>query len=197
MPRLILLTGLPGIGKTTVATSLPTPYFERLHFGGLLREVIDLRRGSALTHVEFREQFHRLVDAPVVHDAILRARECVSRSTAQVCILDSHAVSQTPEGLRATPDDLTRVKLLRFDGIVHLAAADCLQRVVENSRKAGRQPISEAEASIAEQMQLAVSVFYASAHDSPLLVVQATGEVLQTVQRIDLAIRTLLGRDTR
>lgn len=192
MAKLLLLTGLPGVGKTTTAAALPAPYYERVHFGGLLRQVVEKNLGAVLPHEVFRERFYRLVDAAVVRDAVLLARDLVSQSTATVCVLDSHAVTQTPSGLRATPDDPKRIQLLRFDGIIHLSSSTCVERVVENSCQGGRLRMSADDVVVAEQVQLAVCVTYASAHDCPLVVVSANGDSLTVLRRVDLAARSIV-----
>jgi adenylate kinase len=192
MAKLVLLTGLPGVGKTTVATSLPKPSYERVHFGGLLREAVERQTGSPLTHSAFREDHHRLVTSSIVRDATLHVRELVSRSTAQVCVLDSHAVTPTPVGIRAIPDNMELIRCLSFDGIIHLSSEECLQRIVQNSNLDGRQQISIAEAAVAETVQLSVSTLYASAHGCPLIVVRAEGNTGNTVKAVDAAVQAIV-----
>jgi len=192
MAKLVLLTGLPGVGKTTVATSLEKPFYERLHFGGLLREAVERQRGLALAHSVFRENHHRFVTPAIVRDATLRVRELVDRSTARVCVLDSHAVTPTPVGIRTTPDNMERIQALGFDGIVHLSSDGCIERVVENSDLNGRQRIHPAEAAVAETLQLSVCTLYASAHDCPLIVVPALGTTASTIGAVDAAVRSMV-----
>ena len=197
MPRLVLLTGLQGIGKTTVATSLKPPFYERIHFGGLLRDIVEHRIGSALTHEAFRSRFFETVDGSVVHEAVVKARQRVAASDARVCVLDSHAVSQTPLGLKATPDNAERLQLLTFSAIVHLSAAECADRVIANATTHGRQPMTALQVLTAEHLQLSVDVLYASVHDCPVLVVPASGTVDETVERVDQALRSLFPFEVR
>jgi adenylate kinase len=192
MAKLVLLTGLPGVGKTTVATSLRKPFYERLHFGGLLRQAVERQTGASLSHSAFREEHHRLVTAAIVRDATLRARELANGSPAGVCVLDSHAVTPTPVGIRAIPDNLELIQSLRFDGIVHLSAEECFDRVVRNSNLDGRQRISMTEAAVAETLQLSVSTLYASAHGCPLMVVPAGGDMDDTIKAVDAAVQAIV-----
>jgi adenylate kinase len=192
MAKLVLLTGLPGVGKTTIATSLPKPFYERIHFGGLLREAVEKQTGSSLTHSDFREDHHRLVTRTIVQDATLRVRELVSRSTAQVCVLDSHAVTPTPVGIRAIPDNMERIRALHFNGIIHLSSDGCIQRVVENSNRNGRQRMSMTDAVIAETLQLSICALYGSAHDCPLIVIPAGGTMESTVGAVDAAVHSIV-----
>lgn len=192
MAKLLLLTGLPGVGKTTVATSLPGPFYERVHFGGLLREAVERQAGMTISHSAFREDHHRLVTPGIVRDATVRVRELAGRSTAQVCVLDSHAVTPTPVGIRAIPDNMELIQCLSFDGIIHLSSDECLDRIVHNSNLDGRQRMSRAEATVAETVQLSVSTLYASAHGCPLIVVRAGGDMDTTIKAVDAAIQSIL-----
>ena len=192
MAKLFLLTGLPGVGKTTVATSLRNPFYERIHFGALLREAVERKTGFPLTHSAFREDHHRLVTSAIVRDATLRVRELASRSTVRVCVLDSHAVTPTPVGIRAIPDNMELIRCLKFDGIVHLSSEECLDRVVQNSNAEGRQRMSITEAAVAETLQLSVSTLYASAHGCPLMVVPAVGDMEKTIKAVDAAVQSIV-----
>ena len=193
MAHLVLLTGLPGIGKTTIATALPRPFYQRIHFGALLRSVVERRTSKPLTHTQFRHDFSRLIDAGVLHGASVLARHEADLSSSEVCVLDSHAVTPTAVGLRVTPDDSKRRRLLRFKAIVHLGLAGCLRRVLANCGSEGRHALSEADAQVAEYLQLSTGVVYAASYDCPLLVVKADGNIEQTVRRVDAAIRSAVG----
>lgn len=193
MPHLVLITGLPGVGKTTVATELSKVSYQRVHFGGLLRAAVERRVGRVITHEEFRRDFPTLVSAEDIEAATVLAREAVDKSTSSTCVLDSHAVTPTRGGLRVTPDDSNHMRLLKVDLVVHLGLTGCVERVVRNSRADGRHPVTEQEALLAESLQLSTCVVYASGYHCPLIVVQAGGALSETVQRVDNAIRTGLG----
>jgi len=187
--RVVLLTGLPGIGKTTVATALSEGDYERVHFGGLIRTVLEREARRSLSHDEFRRDFTRLVDEHTIRLATVLARKQVDSSTSSVCILDSHAVVPTEVGIRVTPDDSELMGLIRADVIVHLGLLGCVDRVVRNSHACGRNPLGEQEALLAESLQLNTCVLYASSCHAPLFVVKANGSVRETIHHVTSAIR--------
>jgi len=193
MAHLVLLSGLPGIGKTTIATALQSPYYERIHFGGLLRTLLERRHREPLPHSQFRQRFSDLIDSYVLTEASILARERANNSLAQVCILDSHAVTPTSVGLRVTPDNNARMQALRLDAIVHLRLAGSLSRVLANCGTDGRHALTEVDATLAEHIQLSTVVLYASYYDCPLLVVPAEGSIVDNVRDVDAAVRSAIG----
>ncbi len=189
MAVLVLLTGLPGIGKTTVATGLPQPFYERIHFGGILRQIVEQRLGYRVSHEWFRRNYQSHVDACTIELATAAAADQVSKSRATVAVLDSHAVTPTVAGLRVTPDSQQRLNALRLKLIVHLRATTCRERVVENSRVEGRLALSDADVAEADYVQVATDVLYASACDCALTLVSAAGSAVDTVARVDAAVQ--------
>jgi adenylate kinase len=192
MASLYLISGLPGIGKTSVVSQLCNRYpdtYERLHFGALLREVVEQHSSATMAHAEFRARFRELVTREVIESATLSTRRQVDNSPAPVCLLDSHAVSPTIAGIRCTPDSPERLRLLGLAGIVHLALAGALERVLANGEIDGRVMMSEAEAEVAEQAQLATIVIYAAMSDCPAVIVDSSGPVEGVAERVDGAIR--------
>jgi hypothetical protein len=115
-----------------------------------------------------------------------------SRTDHRLRYACSHAVTPTPVGIRAIPDNLERIKVLRFDGIIHLSSDGCIERIVENSNSDGRQPMNMIEAGVAETLQLSVSALYASAHDCPLIVVPAGGMMASTIEAVDAAVDSIV-----
>src|SRR4051794_28521856 len=116
MADLLLLTGLPGIGKTTVVERLvarEVRTFTRVHFGALLRESVERRLSRVMTHCEFRARFAETLTYADIEAATAGAREQADRAEAAICLLDSHAVTPPDVGIRVTPDTAERLAVLR------------------------------------------------------------------------------------
>jgi hypothetical protein len=103
-------------------------------------------------------------------------------------LIDSHAVTPAPQGLRATPDTAARVTAFGYSVIVHLAATGSEQRILQESAREDRTTMTASEVASAETMQLSIVAGYAGLCDCPLYVVSAGGGVEEVAERVGLAI---------
>ncbi len=196
MAELLLLSGLPGVGKTTTAKLLQEwgrGEVARIHFGALLREAVAARLEVELSHEAFREAFAELLCEGDFIAASAAARAAADGAEAKVCVLDSHAVAPVDSGLLATPDGPRRTALLGVTGLVHIAAAGAVERIVENGGREGRRPWSAAEVDAAEGMQVAVMVAYGMAYECPLVVVDSGGRAEDVAARVESAMKSIFG----
>ena len=192
MSAAVYVSGLPGIGKTTavkyLASARPSEYV-RHSFGEALREVVD----PDAPHEAFRGGASLSVDRAVIAQATVKLADRIRREATRVVLIDSHAVSPAPEGLRATPDAAARVAAFDYSVIVHLSLADAEERVLRNSEHEGRKAMSAQELATAETIQLSIVAHYASLCDCPLYVVSASGEAEAVADRLSRAITAGLG----
>lgn len=192
MTAAVYISGLPGVGKTTavkyLATTRPDEYI-RLSFGDALRELTD----PDSTDETFRGSAARSVDRDVVEMATANLAQRIRKEPARVVLIDSHAVTPGPEGLRTTPDTAERVAAFSYSVIVHLAAADVEERILRNSGSQGRTAMTASEVAVAETLQLSIVARYASLCDCPLYVVAATGGVAEVADRLARAITAGVG----
>src|SRR3954469_18019614 len=105
MGKVVLLSGAPGTGKSTLRQSLG-PLIEGLrHFdyGELLRRP-KANHGSEITYEQLREQSASVISAQDVTDMDARVIADISdlRKSSDV-IIDSHALTREEYGLRAIP----------------------------------------------------------------------------------------------
>jgi adenylate kinase len=98
---LALLTGSPGVGKTTVATALAARYpmqVETVSFGTLIHQAVNDRHRGELSYAEFRRlaaQLVRQADIEAATDLVIALKSSLG---AKWLVVDSHAVAQTSYG---------------------------------------------------------------------------------------------------
>lgn len=187
MSSSVYVSGLPGIGKTTVCNYLvdmrPDRYV-RLSFGELLRDVA-VPQASVES---FRANSSANVDRAAIEAATVAGAERIRNEASRIVLVDSHAVTPVAEGIRATPDTADRVTQFGYSVIVHLDASTAETRVVENGGSEGRRAMTAAEVASAEVMQLSIVTHYASLCDCPLYVVSARGSTAEIAGRAEDAI---------
>jgi hypothetical protein len=104
---LALLTGSPGVGKTTVATALAARYpmqVETVSFGTLIHQAVNDRHRGELSYAEFRRlaaQLVRQADIEAATDLVIALKSSLG---TEWLVVDSHAVAQTSYGWQAYPD---------------------------------------------------------------------------------------------
>jgi len=145
-----------------------------------------------MSHNAFRANFTQLLTRSDFEAATSVARMNADQASARICLLDSHAVTPTEDGLRATPDNANRLKTLRMSGLIHISSAEVTHRIVTNSQTQGRHSMTDMEAQIAEIMQVSVMVGYSAGYDCPLLLISGDGDVESVAGRLAGAARSIL-----
>lgn len=119
----IILTGIPGVGKTTVGRAVSSALTNVAYrsFGDIARELAaqDARAQGLDVRVD--------LDAVVTSELIARAKtrlvdEASALRPGEFILLDSHTATGTPYGIRATPDGKDRLTAMRVVGFINLVA---------------------------------------------------------------------------
>jgi adenylate kinase len=192
MSAAVYVSGLPGVGKTAAAKLLaetrPNEYV-RLSFGEALQEVTD----PDATLESFRSGSSISVDRAAIEKATTNLGRRIQGEATRVVLIDSHAVTPAPEGLRATPDTAKRLAAFGYSVIAHLSSVAAEERILRNSEAEGRTVMTMQEIATAETIQLSIVARYASLCDCPLYVISAAGEIEEVADRLARAITAGLG----
>jgi adenylate kinase len=183
-----LLTGAPGVGKTSVARLLAERSQGRIvasSFGELLHQSVERRLGRQIHYSEFRRSSAKLVqasDIEVTTEAIVAHTQ--TRRPDGWLLVDSHAVATTDFGWRANPDTPQTLRKFAYRRIIHLVAP--AGTVLDRTRDhpSGRLAVTEREVEVLAAVQLAISAYYASILGCPLDVVDAMREMKNIVETI-------------
>lgn len=188
-----LVTGVPGVGKTTVCSMLAAKYPDRyrhVSFGKLILEALQESGERAVNHSDLRRDVSRLVTPTVIERATRLLEERARSGDARAwAIVDSHAVSQDWYGYRVTADGPRYFAVIRYSAIVNLFAdaATVLKRTA--SDRAGRRALSEKELEIHFGLQAAVSICYGSLSECPVFFVDGGGELDAVVERVHAVLK--------
>ncbi|MGI8426323.1 MAG: ATP-binding protein [Actinomycetota bacterium] len=186
------MTGVPGVGKTTVCSMLAAQYPGRychVSFGKLILEALESGE-RALSYSGLRREVSKFV-TPAVIERATRLLEERARSAEPTIwtVVDSHAVSQDWYGYRVTADGPRYFAVIRYKAIVNLFAnaGAVLNRTVLD--RAGRHALSEKELELHSGLQAAVSICYGSLSECPVFFVDAGGDIKAVVERVDAVLK--------
>lgn len=190
-----LITGPPGVGKTSVTECLAASgTCTVVHFGELLRMALVDQGHSNATHGDLRREPNRLVNQAVIRRATSRLVELAApfKESATWLVLESHAASPTPFGLRVTPDGPKYFEQIQYDVVIHLTATPALilQRYwQEPDGRIARLPEEVAEVDRAQQM---VSVMYAALSECAVYFVDASDSLESVASSVNAILSAKL-----
>jgi len=180
--KFILLTGAPGVGKSTITRSIETRIspMTRIGFGDLIFEV-----KKQLGTIENYEQLRATPDKSIpINYVSLAAEVLLNRVTllrhATNIILDSHAVVNDYFGFRIVPEinDFERVKIDAVI-VVHAPFEIVEQRVIREPK--GRNPISKHSFEKHQTMQDAVAIHFSLLAKCPMYVVETDDDLSKSL----------------
>lgn len=185
--EVILLTGVPAVGKSTVADALAERVrrLSVVHFGDIIRGVVARVQGRRVGEDQLRRSTSAIVTPSILEQSRRELIRVLRRKRTQHHILiDSHAVSRVPYGFRSTPDSPRYVRMMGLGLIVHLFASPADISSRRRGDPAGRPALSAGDPVRYEFLQAAVSTYYAAESTCSVCLVDASGSVNSVVARV-------------
>jgi len=179
--KLILLTGIPGIGKSTI-----TQYLEkkikpivRFSFGDLIYEVLQ-QKGVKCNRLQIRKTPDKFVTINIIKYAskILLERAMEARKINNV-VIESHAVVRDFYGFWVIPE-ITDFKSARLDAIIVIHTSFNTFRKRMNRAIDGRYEISNQTFQKYQSLLDSVAINFSLKAGCPLYVVETGDDVDKT-----------------
>ena len=193
---IVLLTGAPGVGKTTVAqriASLHPHAVKTIGFGRLVYQAV--RSRSPLSDEEFRSLAAEVTTpadlSPAAAD-MLTSLVASTRAEGGSLLVESHAVARETFGWQAHPDSPSTLAGYTYDTLIHLDAPAHVILSRTRADDGGRLAQDERDVAVLASIQMAVSVYYAAVLGVPLNVIDASRPVDDLVE----PVCSLLGLST-
>lgn len=183
--KVVLVTGLPGSGKTTFLQEL-TMLFDpttQLGFGTLIHDATK-STDPDITYDQLRTSPTRVAGPTYIDEARQALLQTVGLARASTNIfIDSHAVTADDYGFRVTPDSYAFLRQLDLDAILvlHVRQTILMQRLEQSD--CGRRQVNFDQFDTYRQLQDSVCIAYAVVTGCPVFVLDANGSVRSTVDK--------------
>lgn len=198
MGKAILLTGAPGVGKSTLCSALAKRIagLQVFDYGRLLLEQ-KARQGRNLTYPKLRKQSAQVISPRDVSgiDDITIERVNALRDTCDI-VLDSHALTAEAYGLRAIPYSTTQLQSLSLDAVIALRCDPSRLIRRTRSKPRGRRRLSAELMRELQTLQESAGIMYAVACGCPIFIIDTTRRAPKDVLEIALRNLSTVGLDT-
>lgn len=185
MGKVLLLTGIPGVGKTTLATAAVRRWapVEVVSFAQLLLEALQ-RAGKERDHESLRRDQDRTSSEIVAEVRSALVRKVVELRTHTNVLIDAHAVTKKAHWIQVTPASAGDLSSLGLDGIIvtHGDHAEISNRTATG--QGGRVPVGLGEVAVLERFQDAVAVYYAAQSACSVYAVDVSGDEETSLKRL-------------
>lgn len=195
MGKVILLTGAPGTGKSTLRRALGSCITDLQHidYGELL-----LRRkeqeGIVLRYEELREQSASVISSKDVSETDEWVATEIARLSMKCdVIIDSHALTREDYGFRAIPYSARQLDAIKFDAIIALRCDPeiLITRVAADS--GGRRGLTIELAREIQILQEALGLDYAVASGCTAFVIDTSERTAEEVRAVAIRILKQIG----
>lgn len=191
MTRICYVTGVPGVGKTTLCKTIisrhPAKYCH-VNFGQLIASSLTTLLDQGVAERELRSDPTRFVTQEVLQAASSNLFSELAKDAYagfEWLMLDSHAVSQDWFGFVATPDGPPYFSKLRYSAIIHLYAAPEVILARSNLENSGRQAANAEDVSRHESLLQSVTVAYSMMSGCPAYFVASNETPTSVADRVD------------
>lgn len=195
MGKVILLTGAPGTGKSTLRRSLESciPGLQHFDYGELLLRRKE-QQGLSLRYDEMREQSSSVISSQDVSDTDEWVVAEIGRLKATCdVIIDSHALTHEEYGFRAIPYSARQLVTMQFDAVITLRCDPevLIARVAANP--GGRRELSVELAREIQTLQEALSLHYAVACGCTAFVIDTSNRTAAEVRSVATSLLRKIG----